>query len=213
MAGGAPATTLDIQVGGDAAYQISPTGTDNGNGSYNYQGAEFGAGWSINYNYNAWGNPADFARVNSGYDITNSSDAALEFHILVTLPLDAIAGAPSNYAGSAGLTLTGEDGMVQAPDVTQAIWEAQINGVGSPALSLWPFPDSLSFAGQGSDDVSGNLSPGVAGAVSSIGIQMNFILSPGETLTVTGIFGVAPTPGALALFGLAAIGGRRRRRD
>jgi MYXO-CTERM domain-containing protein len=49
----------------------------------------------------------------------------------------------------------------------------------------------------------------------TIGIQLDFILSAGDSVAITSYFQVdpVPAPAGLALLGLAGLGGRRRRRE
>ena len=119
---------------------------------------------------------------------------------------------PAERFGSVGFVLSGIDGLAGTPGAGQSMWEALTDG--TEVASLFDHPSELSFTGPGTTSSSANLPAGSVGDVAtSIGVNLNFTLSPGETLGITGNFTIAPAPGALALLGIAGLAGRRRRRD
>ena len=61
--------------------------------------------------------------------------------------------------------------------------------------------------------VAGQTGPLAGISPTSIGIRLDFDLTPGETVTFNGAFAFVPAPGCLALLGLAGLTGSRRRRD
>jgi LPXTG-motif cell wall-anchored protein len=74
------------------------------------------------------------------------------------------------------------------------------------------FPSGYSISGNDSDsDFDGPVLLGVT--ATNIGIRFDFALSPGAKAQVTGSIDYVPAPAGLAIFGLAGIMGRRRRRD
>jgi hypothetical protein len=223
--GAIPAVEMTIQVSDGTDMTFNPGGTDISGGNFNYNGAQADGGgdWLITWNFNARPEPSHpfGALIGTGFVVHNDSLAPLEFTIKVTLPLNHNAGAPSQFFGGVGFTLTGtgtglggaDPSYAQAPGPGDAMWKGLLNDAAIPATTLFDFPDSLVVsAADTSDSESQNIVPGFAGELSSIGAELNFVLTPGEILTVTGNFVVIPAPAAFALLGAAALG-RRRRRD
>jgi hypothetical protein len=206
-----PLVEMTIQVSDGFDDTFNPDGSDVGGGVFNFQGQQGNDNWLIQWDFNAVPNPIGGATIGSDYEINNFSDETLNFLILVTLPLSGPTLDPTDYAGSAGFTLSGIDGELATVGPGNSLWEAWADG--SEVASLWDDPFSLSFDGEGSQAISDNIDPGVIGSTSEIGIRVNFSLTPGDSVTVTGVFGVIPAPGALALLGIAGLAGSRRRRS
>jgi len=212
-----PDLELSVQVNGDAPILPAHGGTDLGGGAFNYSGElkedPLFPDWIVTWDFNA--NLAEsFASIGSGLTIDNLSNETLEFVILLTVPLDHAYSPQVQYGGSAGFTIVGTGGgEIATLGMGQSLWEAQLDGV--EVGSLFDHPGGTGFTGSGSSSTSGNLTPGVFGPVlDSIGIQLNFSLTPDDSVTVTGIFGMSeiPGPSTMALLGLGAVIGRRRRR-
>jgi len=209
-------------------------------GVYNYQqtGSPFPAGivgpnneFEISvWNFNADGDPtgtggATGAKIGSAFTVTNNmpdlADPAgnhLQFHILVSMPvLPNIQ--PTSYFGNGGMTLSSPGSGFNTPAEIKAlntpIWNFLIDG--SDVAGLFNPGFALGFSGAGTSSTSGNLSAGQTGPLAGIypttlGIRLDFDLTPGETVTFNGVFGFIPGPGGLALLGLAGLFGRGRRR-
>jgi len=204
--------TLDLDDAGPVA--IAASSTDIGGGLWNFAGNWSSATSEVSFDINVSddpGRPDTGAFLGSNFTIQNQSLETQTYRLLVTLDLAGPA-AQGNYAGSAGFGLTGTDGLLSTLPGSP-LWEAFVDGASVDAL--FPAPTSLSFAGDGSASTSDDLSPGpLALAANDIAIAVQFSLSPGDTMIVTGAFGVIPTPtGLLVLCGPALAGGRRRRRD
>jgi hypothetical protein len=221
-------------------FLFSQAGVAVGGGVYNYQdeGSPFPGGingfgneWSIsNWDFNADGDlggvgAATGAKINSVFTITNSlaevigNPAAnhLHFSILITMPV-VPTGAGTMWFGSSTITMNGNGsnpGELNA--VGGPVWNAVVDGSDEAGLFLPAGNPILSVPGSGTDNANGTLAAGdLAGLVgvtpTEIGIRLDFDLTPGETVNFTGVFGLIPSPGALAMLAVAGLAGRGRRR-
>lgn len=218
---------------GDFGMNVSNVGGTN----FNFTGADnsFSSEWGLDWNFNGNGVPTETtpASIGSVFTISNDTEIrdeqnniiqqgrVLRYSVLVTMALTAPIGADAQYAGGGGFTLTGLGDDPNSPDpfvrnaalVTvpgSALWSAQING--SEVASLWPDLFGIAATG-GSISISDGIAPGLSAAgAASIGVRLEFLLTPGDTVTTSGIFAAIPAPSALALLGVGGLlGGRRRR--
>lgn len=231
---------FDINVTGGSfgPYSNSFTqgGTPTGNPQVrNYQGTlndPFGEWSIINWDFNADDNPTGsgaetgvrlgsvFTLQNNRPDGATAGDNHLYFSIMVTQDL-AFAMTATQIWGNGGMTLTidespnGFAGTLSA--IGSPIWNYRINN--SDAASLFDPPFQLGGSNGPSTISASNTAlngsqtgPYIGAVVTSIGIRLDFDLSPGERVTFNGALGIIPAPGALALLGLAGLVGRPRRR-
>jgi hypothetical protein len=231
---------FDIQVLGGTNGVYNNSFSQNGTATINpqvlnYQGSlvdPFGE-WSIlNWDFNADQTPsgvgaemgvrmgAVFTVQNNRPDGATANDNHLYFSIMIS---QTLAGAMTATAvgGNGGMTLTLDDspndfaGTLRA--INNPIWNYRLNGADVASLFDAPFqlggsdgPSTVSASNIGLNP--GQTGPLVGTVVTSMGIRLDFDLSPGERVTFNGAFFVIPAPGALALLGLAGmVGGRRRR--
>jgi len=209
-------------------------------GVYNYQqtGSPFPTGihgpsneWEISvWNFNADGDPAGSggstgAKIGSVFTVTNNlPDVAdpnanhLYFSIMVTMPV-LPSGNPTTFFGNGGMTLTSPGSQFGAPGQITAIgnpiWNFMANG--ADVASLFGPGFNLGLTGAGTNSTSANLSAAQTAPLAgmhptTLGVRLDFDLTPGETVTFNGVFGLIPGPGSLALLGLAGLVSRRRRR-
>jgi hypothetical protein len=127
----------------------------------------------------------------------------------LTISLPTTFAAPNVIRGSIDTSLIGPDATVSAL-LGSSVYTALIDGSGVRTLQDYPF--SLTTP---QDAVSASESFGPEGngtaVTSSIGIRLNFTLSPGDTATIISDFEVTPEPGTLVLLGLGALLAFRRR--
>lgn len=209
-AGVVPALEVDLSVSDGSSTTFNPSGSSLPGGLFNYVGDQTTVNYMVSWNLLAspdLTNP-DGAFVTNGFTIENLSDQTLEFDLTVTLPVDQ-AAAFVDYAGSVGLGLTGTDATVATLDGS-SLWSGLVDGVA--LQTAFDDPYSLGFSGDGSANDSFNFSGDDGGVMSSIGINLSFSLTPGDTLITTGAFGIVPAPAGLGLLAVAGLGGRRRRR-
>jgi hypothetical protein len=165
--------------------------------------------------------------VTGSMTVTNTFNTTQHFTLLFTLPVSAIS-APTQTSGSYratfrdggevnGATLATQDPLHPMDPGTGAFYQALIdNAVYGP--QLYVHPQSFSSAGSATGNVPvatfGSPVPFVGPAVStSIGIRLDFTLTPFDRATFTSNHFVIPEPhtGALMALGLAVLAARRRR--
>lgn len=178
--------------------------------------------WAINWNSTSDPDPSvGSALLISGLTIENNmADLGpgtnhLQFVLQLTLPVYA-SNLPATVVGNAGMTLNitpGSPGILTTVG-NNSIWNAQINGATVGSLYNPGF-----VLGGSSGPATASTNPGQQIApfnfnnpINTIGIRIVFDLTPGETVTFNDTFQFIPTPGALALLGLAGLAGGRRRR-
>ncbi|MHC5023682.1 MAG: MYXO-CTERM sorting domain-containing protein [Planctomycetota bacterium] len=208
-----------VFTNGSMDYNGSPSGTPNGDGSYDYSGALSSDMWTME-NYQITADPDPFVSLAFGFQ--NTTAMTQTFTVSIVLPVIPI-GTPTLIGGSVDGTLTDTnfDGIGTLTDDPSGagVYTGLIDGVSQ--LSLLnndgsPFTASVPFQGGGTNfgESAGLPGPTLPGpsVASTIGIDITFTLTPGDSASFTAFFVVVPTPGALALFGVAALGTRRRRR-
>jgi hypothetical protein len=167
-------------------------------------------------------------QVTNNFTVVNNSLVAQIFTVSVTSPIAAVSPT-SLMRGSIGITLTDEgplnglgdtDGSASLTSVLGTdTYRAFLDGVAVQSL----FPDAYSQScGSGNCTDTQNASFGIPvriagpGATSTMGITVQFLLSPGDSASVTSVFNIIPVPEpstavtvGLGLVGLAIA--RRRR--
>lgn len=174
--------------------------------------------WSIEWDFlvddDPTGGPgAEGVNFNPAFTVQNTSNANLQFSILVSMAVlpssaDVYAfGASNNLASLSGGQVTMS--TTNAFGANAPIWDFQLNG--SSVGTQFPAPHTLTTSQTQAENGPGGFGVG-GGSPSTIGVRLVFDLSPGAEINFNGTFQYIPTPGALALLGLAAVAGRRRRR-
>lgn len=155
---------------------------------------------------------------NLGFAVTNTASIPVEFIFTMTVPIAPPLPA-SFIGGSASFTLTDADFSGDSDLSSNGAGDPGFVGLidGVPALSLFDAPFTISTpAGSVSDfEVLGLPGPTIPSgpALTSIGIEVNFSLSPGDSASGTFSFVVEipePSSALIAVSGLA-IGVFRRR--
>lgn len=185
--------------------------------------------WTILWNITADDNPsgggmATGAQITSGFTVYNNlpdtgviGQNNLAFSIMVEMQV--LPAANTQFFGGGGFTLTVPDSQAAGP-VNQIlaaggpIYNFMIDG--ADVASLYPNGFFLGQSGPGTNSTSQNLSPAQTGPLAgispvTIGIRLDFVLTPGEVLTFNGVFAFIPAPGCLAMLALAGLTGGRRR--
>ena len=202
-------TTMNVQVSdGFNSGDFLLDGVDLGNDQYQYvrdNSDPFTGGsgtWNMEWDLLAAPAYDPAASILGGTVVRNFADVARSFDITITVPLLGEAG-PNDYFGSAALTIN--NGTLSGDPV----WRALIDG--APVAEL--FTDNYVLDGTGgTNDDNGFVMGDYGSAIDSIGVRFTFELSANADMTATFGFGITPGPSSLALLGLGALlGGRRRR--
>ena len=215
------ASTLDIRLSvGANNYEWTPAILAVGDGTYKVNDVGYNPPGSSLLCYNMTLDYDPF--ISASVDVVNNTLAVQNYTLTFTLPILAIPG--SSFIGGStqgGLTDANFDSVGTLSTVgASALYYGQIDGVN--VLPLFAAPRSMVVPFQGgstnasaSAGLPGPTIPGPA-VLTSIGIQHQFSLTPGDRATFTSFFVVVnavPEPGSLSLL---AIGGlmlvyRRRR--
>lgn len=142
-----------------------------------------------------------------GFTLTNTSGAVADFVMTILVPISPSLPAPTFIGGSTSFTVTNSDASVDdavlaSNGAGDPLFTALIDG--APVQTLFDAPFSLTASG--TNDVSANFGPAIAGAAAtSIAIEVNFSLSPGDSVSSTSVFAVVvPEPTSLATLCTAA---------
>ena len=217
----APDLTFTLQVNNYAPIYFFPLGEQTGATSWHWEGSYNDAGWSMpSFSIDADEDPM----INAQMGLQNNTLVTNLYTITVALPVAAIPGS-SLIGGSVGGSLTDANQNGNAVltygngGPFSALFIGMIDNIG--VLGLHPGGGSVAAAFGGETvnvpAISSGL-PGPTGAgpavAASIGIQLQFLLTPGDSVALSSFFVVepVPAPAGLALLGLAGLGGRARRR-
>lgn len=190
--------------------------TPGADGSTIYVGSMMDEQWQVSWTTRARSD-ATSSYLDAGLSIINLSSEAQSFYFDTQLNMVAPTGSDSTVQLDASLALTNMDFNGNA-DLNsfddQSIVQAMLGG--TPIATVFDAPYELEAVGPFSSAVDSDSSgtmPGIHPA-DTIGVLTSFTLSPGDLLNVTYVVDVTaiPAPGAIALFGLAALGCRSRRR-
>lgn len=164
---------------------------------------------------------ANSAFVTANIVVTNNDIMNQNFSLLMTLPLSQVFLNPLERGSIVGTVtdLSFDDATVFAPQGGQ-IYTPMIDGADEVAGYLMGGGFSESAGGPLLSNTVGPADFGIPmpiaasqNADDSIGILLDFDLTPGDSASFTAIFEVLiPGPGALPLMALALLAGRRRRR-
>ncbi len=213
---------LDIKLSsGGASWEWQPSIISDGAGGYKINNVNyFPAGAEVDcYNMTVGYDPF----ISASVDVVNNTASTQIYTLIFTLPISpAITGA-SRMGGSTqgGLTDANGNGIGTLSTIGPgtALYYGQIDGVN--VLQLFPDLKTMNvpFAGGSTSDSTSAGLPGVTipgpNANTSIGIEHQFSLTPGDRATFTSFFRVEPVPEPAGL-SLLALGGmflvcRRRR--
>ena len=191
---------------------------------WRYEGGAGGAGWEIKWDSvfnNATGGLAPGgAFVTANIVVTNNDVSIQNFSLLMTLATGTL-GAVTERGSVVGTVtdLNEDDATVFAPTGSR-IYTPMIDGAAEAAGFLMVDPFSQNAGGTFQSSAVGPADFGIPVPLvasqsvdESIGILLDFDLTPGDTASFTSIFEVIiPAPGVIGLLAVAAVGTRRRRR-
>lgn len=234
-AGEVPALTLDISVDGGME-QILPSGVF-GKSGYLYErdflkdgfvietdDGDVTLGWSMLAdpdNSRGAGGPVSLM---AGITLQNNTNSTQTISLLATLPLSSALAPSTLIGGSASGTLTADidGGTMSNVNGADPMYRAYIDGSALGGIAdLFPFDSSISAnpfssASTGFSDFGQPIPSAPGPAVNaSIGILLQFDVTPGELIGWTSNFVVQeiPTPGSATFLVIAGfIASHRRRR-
>jgi MYXO-CTERM domain-containing protein len=217
---GVPEMQIWMQVNDNDMIPYTPAGFQNPDGTYTYNGYYEGSGFDLDFDAIADIDPF----INNTVAVTNTSGSTNTYTFIVMLPTIAITGGTVMGASIGGsVTDANFDGSATLGSAGEPIFTGLIDGSAAPGATLLNDPyasPAVPFAGGTSNILAtsfGLPGPSFPGPdlLGSIGIQLKFTLTPGDTAAITSFFIVepVPAPAALALLGLAGLAGSRRRRS
>jgi hypothetical protein len=166
---------------------------DNSDGTFDYSGSQSTTGWALSWDVTAKPDPF----IDAVFGVTNNTGGVQTYSIIFTLPVTpAIPNATAGASVIGNLTVNTGGGTLGHSGTT-AMFTTLIDGV--PYDTLLPFDSSVTLAfgsgSTGSDDFGLPALDQPAPAVNtSIGIQLTFTLTPGDSASFTGRFEVIPVP-------------------
>ena len=171
---------------------------------------------STKYAWNITANPDPW--VSSNYTITNNTLSTNNYSVTITLPISPqiLTGSLTGGSVQGGVTDNNGNGATLGQSGVLPLYTALIDGVAYQSL-LPPGPTSVTVG----SFLSGTLGPAQFGlpipsqpgpnVLTSIGIRLDFSLTPGDSATFSSVFVVEPVPEsatmALASCGFALIFG------
>ncbi|MBM4112423.1 MAG: hypothetical protein FJ253_03465 [Phycisphaerae bacterium] len=199
-------------------YDYFPAGSDAGGGYYNYVDSASEGSFDATWNFLGSDSTVAFYTLISGnFTFTNNSDSTQTYDVWVILTTTPNA-LPSKIGGSVagGMTADSDGGTLATIDDETPLWSAYMDAAFQAGLiydasaSAGPF-DSASIGSDAFGQPIPDMDAGPLG--SSIAVRLQFTLTAGDQASFTSVFVLesVPAPGALALLGLAAVVGRRRR--
>jgi len=144
--------------------------------------------------------------------VTNNLAVPQIFTVFVGLP--TVVGAPNTISGNVRTSVIdgGLDGASISTNGGQALYQALVDSTTVATLQNDPFILAAPIGGSSTASATFGPTPSGIAAGSSIGIQLRFTLSPGDTATILSRFDVnpgtgggLPEPTTLALGGLMAL--------
>jgi len=214
-----PGVSITVNVDGNDSV-FNPLGTSTAaTGVYNYLGGDTDLNWLTTWDFNASNSQeTSLVFVSGNFTFQNLSALTQVYDVLIELSTTPDA-SPTKMGGSVagGVTADFDGGELGSLDNDVPIWSAYVDGSQQAGLLMGGLAVAGSFdsASLGQEDFGGYPIPSLDGPPlgSTMSVRLRFFLTAGDQASFTSVFvmQVIPTPAGIALFGFAAIAGRRRR--
>jgi hypothetical protein len=190
---------------------------DNGDGTFDYDGsaAAGGGGWNLSWDVTVKEDPF----IDGVFAVTNNTNATQTYTIVFTLPINpAVTPSSLNGASAIGnLTVDPINGGTLGHSAGTAMFTALLDGV--PYDTLLPNNAVTLGFGSGSTGADSFGLPGITqpgpAVLTSIGIQIKFTLTAGDSASFTSRLDVVPVPEPVSalllaggIIGLSVLGRR-----
>lgn len=224
--GGTTVPALDVtltwgETGGENRWHANPTGVANPNATtFDFDGSVSRTNWNLSWDVTL--DPDPF--VNGVFGVTNNTSSLQTFVLTVLLPISPAIPGGTLVGGSIGGSVTDANasGFAELKTLSGVALFTGMNDLNT-ALTIYDDPAVFTanlFPGQTVTIPALNvgLPPSIASipALSTIAIQLTFVLTPGDTASFTTFYQVEPIPepATVVLMGLGigglAVAGRRR---
>jgi PEP-CTERM motif len=186
-----------------------------GNGpEYSYINNVANANWNFAWNVTVDPDPI----ITSSLVVTNNTALIQTFTSTVALPISPIAATLRGGSVGGSVTDVNSNGATLSTVLGSALYTAQVNGIGAHTLHPHAYIVTVnpsSTANVTAIDFGSPIPSLLSGpATGTIGIQLHFTLTPGDTAVLSSSFVVdpVPEPASLAAIGLAGAALLLRRR-
>lgn len=204
---GIPPLHLAWSVDDVGFYDDDPAGIQNGD-RFIYSGVLIEP-YGLSLQYTIVADTSEFLSV--GYALLNNTASTIDVLITATMPEFSFPrGAELSGSSAVSFTSDGAGGAIQSPPAAP-LWQGFVDGAAIGGASMFVGLDlnDIDLGSQAADDAFDGVA--VASITDSLGIDVEFSLSPGDQFSITSVFRV-PTPGGLALVAVAAFLSRPSRR-
>ena len=211
-------------------YQMTQTANPDGSTTYVVTGSDSNANRTFGWDVEIIEVPAVAGRggsgalfVSSSFSITNNTGVIQPFNVQVNVPgslsgPNVMRGSVSGSVGDGdgALDIFGAGGTVQTqmyPNPgARPYYAAIIDGVDVRDLYAAPSRNQAPQFGTADIDTQSFMNEPAPAVAGFVGIRNSFMLTSRDNAQFTSTFVVVPTPGALAIAGIAGLVGLRRRR-
>jgi len=215
--------TLSLAQEGQTVWSSTEEGVQTGPLTYDFEGGQGGDSWAVDWDVEIDIDPF----VSGAFGVTNTGAVPQNFTLMASLPILPVTPS-SLVGGSTGGSVTdgnfdGMGGVSTQPGLP--LYRALLDGVQFTPMDIYSdpttFPAAATYAFPGETRVIPAVNLGLPGPTipgpavnSTIAIEHNFVLAPGDSVAFTSFLLVVPEPASMLflLGGLPLLLRRRRSR-